>query len=141
MSNITNINFKILRKNAKLTQKQIAQHLNISSSTYVNYELGISEMPYELLFLLADYYAVSIDYLLGRNEVNHVLLSEKELKLIKYYRLIKDDRQKKVEHLLYNEVARAEAENEIQILIPEGEKRGRTAKNKVLKKENNSNEC
>lgn len=51
----------------KRTQKVVAEQLNIVQNTLSNYETGIREMDYEMLFKVADYYNVSIDYILGRN--------------------------------------------------------------------------
>lgn len=57
------------RKLNKLTQKEIADYLNISQPSYIRYENGTSEPSYENLVKLADLFDVSIDYLLGRNQI------------------------------------------------------------------------
>lgn len=56
---------KELRKNAKLNQKQVADILGLTVSAYGNYELGQREPNIESLCKLADYYGVSVDYLIG----------------------------------------------------------------------------
>ena len=56
---------KELRKNAKLNQKQVADVLGLTVSAYGNYELGQREPNIESLCKLADYYGVSVDYLIG----------------------------------------------------------------------------
>lgn len=62
---------KGLREDCDLTQQEIAQVLNCSQTCYSKYELGQREIPIRLLCLLADFYGVSTDYLLGRtNEKN-----------------------------------------------------------------------
>lgn len=55
-----------LREDNDLTQAQIADYLKIRQNTYSQYENGKREIPLEFLWKLADYYKVSIDYLVGR---------------------------------------------------------------------------
>ncbi len=55
-----------LREEEKLTQGYIAKHLGVVQQTYSNYERGNTEVPLEYLSKLADYYGVSIDYMMGR---------------------------------------------------------------------------
>lgn len=57
---------KELRIEAKKKKKEIADLLNITSSTYGRYENGKRTVPVEILWALADYYKESIDYLVGR---------------------------------------------------------------------------
>ncbi len=59
---------KELRKKAKLTQKQVGEILGVNQRTYSNYEIGDRDMSPETLIKLADYYDVTIDYLLGRTD-------------------------------------------------------------------------
>lgn len=56
-----------MREDADLTQTQIAQILGIAQTVYSRYERGYQTIPLELLIRLADYYHVSIDYLVGRS--------------------------------------------------------------------------
>ena len=55
-----------LREDRDLKQKDIAQLLQIHQTTYSDYELGQLNIPTAVLHTLADYYDVSVDYLLGR---------------------------------------------------------------------------
>lgn len=55
---------KILRKQKNLTQSEIAKILNIATSTYVHYELGKRQPDFQTLKNIADFFNVSIDYLL-----------------------------------------------------------------------------
>ena len=59
------IRLKDLRTSELLTQKQIADILNISRSTYKDYELQIKIIPVKHLNEVCNYFNVSIDYLLG----------------------------------------------------------------------------
>lgn len=60
---------KELRQENGKTQKQIADYLNIKQNTYSQYENGKRQIPIEALMRLADLYAVSVDYLLGRTDI------------------------------------------------------------------------
>lgn len=55
-----------LREDQDLKQKDIAAYLAIHQTTYSDYELGALNVPVAVLHKLADYYDVSVDYLLGR---------------------------------------------------------------------------
>ena len=55
-----------LREDKDLKQKDIAELLKIHQTTYSDYELGRLNIPIAALHMLADYYGVSVDYLLGR---------------------------------------------------------------------------
>lgn len=61
---------KDLREDKDLTQKDIAQFLNIHQTVYSRYERGFQNIPLEFLLKLADFYNTSTDYILGRtNEI------------------------------------------------------------------------
>ena len=55
-----------LREDADLSQKQVAEILHIQQTVYSRYERGYQTIPVEHLLVLADYYHLSVDYLLGR---------------------------------------------------------------------------
>lgn len=57
-----------LRKTKSCTQLQLAEYLGISRQAYANYESGKREPDYATLSKLADYFCVSTDYLLGRDD-------------------------------------------------------------------------
>ena len=58
-----------LREDRDLKQKQIADYLLCDQSLYSKYERGERPMPLEYADKLADYYGVSVDYLLCRTDV------------------------------------------------------------------------
>lgn len=58
-----------LREDRDLSQKSLAEYLQIHQTTYSDYELSRLNVPVAVLHKLADYYGVSIDYLLGRTQV------------------------------------------------------------------------
>lgn len=57
-----------LREDTDLTQTQIAQMLLCDQSLYSKYERGERELPLGLAIKLADFYHVSLDYLVGRSD-------------------------------------------------------------------------
>ncbi len=60
---------KELRKERRLYQRELAELLGISIRGYQCYETGEHEPGVKKLIALADYYNVSIDYLVGRTDV------------------------------------------------------------------------
>lgn len=63
---------KELRKNLKIKQQDIADYLKISRQAYSHYENGQRQPTPETLQKLADYFGVSVDYLLGR-DINPIM--------------------------------------------------------------------
>lgn len=61
--------FKSLRLGRHLTQRELADALKISKSTVSMYEAGAREPDHETTELIADYFNVDVDYLLGRSDV------------------------------------------------------------------------
>lgn len=58
---------KSLRKSRGITQKQLAQAIGASERGIQQYELGERKPAYDMLIALADYFDVSLDYLVGRS--------------------------------------------------------------------------
>ena len=63
-----NFRLKELRKKHKLSQVKLAMDLNMNQNTISRYENGIREADYKTLIAFADYFNVSLDYLLGRTD-------------------------------------------------------------------------
>lgn len=61
-------NIRNLREDNDKTQKEVAAYLNIKQTTYSKYKLGKINVPIDVFIKLADYYTVSIDYLVGRGK-------------------------------------------------------------------------
>ena len=55
-----------LREDADLTQKQVGEAINVPQRKYAYYESGQRMVPPQVLCALADFYNVSVDYILGR---------------------------------------------------------------------------
>ena len=57
-----------LRSDADLTQKKVAEYLNMQVTVYRRYEKGEREIPVWAVLKLADLYQTSTDYILGRTD-------------------------------------------------------------------------
>ena len=65
-------NLRGIREDKDIKQKDIAEYLNVSQNTYSQYETGVISLTAEVLIKLANYYDVSIDYLLDRTNNPHM---------------------------------------------------------------------
>ena len=55
-------------QDADMSQKQLSEILHISQRSYSHYETGSRNIPVEMLIRLANYYDISVDYLVGRTD-------------------------------------------------------------------------
>jgi transcriptional regulator with XRE-family HTH domain len=62
----------LLRKGKNLTQQDIAEAIGVTRPAYTAYESGSRKPEYDTLNKIADYYGVSIDFLLGRTSVPYM---------------------------------------------------------------------
>ena len=60
-----NEKIQYIRESKNITQKEIAQHLNIKQQQYSRYEKGINVMPVTYLKEICSYLNISADYILG----------------------------------------------------------------------------
>lgn len=60
---------KLLRLERKVTQKDIAEHIGVSSVSVQRFEYGSVRPSLDTLISLADFFDVSLDYLVGRSDV------------------------------------------------------------------------
>ena len=96
-----------LRKQKGLTQADISRHLHITQQTYSSYETGRRQINYETLCMLADYYEVSVDYLLGRDVSLPSYLNEEERNIIAQYRELGNNAKDAVKNCLLFEYSRS----------------------------------
>lgn len=59
-------NIRALREDGDLKQRELADYLGVSQNTYSQYETGTIALTDQILIKLADFYNVSIDYLMDR---------------------------------------------------------------------------
>ncbi|MBQ3146125.1 MAG: helix-turn-helix transcriptional regulator [Oscillospiraceae bacterium] len=64
---------KELRTKRHISQVELAMDLNMNQNSISRYETGEREADYETLIAFADYFGVSVDYLLGRTDNPNVV--------------------------------------------------------------------
>jgi len=69
---VLNKRIKELRKSKNLTQKQFAEILDVQISSVKKFENGTRRPVLDKLIVIADYFHVSLDYLVGRTENSEV---------------------------------------------------------------------
>ena len=70
------IKLKEIRKMRKMTQVEVARKLNISQSAYNYYENGVSDLNTQAILKLSDLFGVTTDELLGRKQINSIVVPE-----------------------------------------------------------------
>jgi len=84
---------KHLRKEMNLLQKDLAEKLNLTQQTISLYESEKRQPDYETLQKIANFFNVSVDYLLGRTDEKKIILDSVNDASIEYYadnKIIKD---------------------------------------------------
>ena len=76
------MNIKDIRIRKGLTQSEVASALGVSSVVYSRYENGKRQPSIDTLIQMADIFGVTVDYLLGRQDIEDSTLSEYELHLL-----------------------------------------------------------
>lgn len=80
-----------LRKERRLSQKEVADALGISAAVVSNYESGERTPSLENLLSLADFYRCSTDYLLGKDKqiptatIDVSMLTEEQVRLLQAF--------------------------------------------------------
>ena len=94
-------NLKKLRAEEQISQKALADSIGITQQSINKYENHNIEPDIDTLIAIADYFNVSIDYLVGRSDVasfisnkDENILSRDELKLISQYRTLCDEKKR-----------------------------------------------
>lgn len=71
------IKLKMLRESKGLSQREMASKLGFAQTTYSQYELGKREPDFSTLIKIADFFGVSTDHLLGRDESKYSDIDKK----------------------------------------------------------------
>lgn len=88
---------RYLMKENKITAHKLTQDLQISNSSITDWEKGKGTPSINTLIKIADYFDVSVEYLLGRTierKQNEPKLNEGEQKLLEDYRSMSDEGRK-----------------------------------------------
>lgn len=91
-----------LREDLDLKQKDVAEIINTSANYYGDYEKGKREIPLERMIILAKYYNVSLDYIVGLTNSKGGLhkINDEEKSILSLYNGLSDKRKGRVEQLL-----------------------------------------
>lgn len=90
---------KQLRLKNNCTAKQLAKYLNFGGTAISNYESGRNEPSIDTLIKIADYFDVTIDYLVGRTDILNEN-SKNCIKLCEILSLFSDDEINKIINIL-----------------------------------------
>jgi len=63
-------NLKDLREEKEINQEELAKYMSVDRTTISTWETGKHQPDYETLIKLADYFEITTDDLLGRNNIN-----------------------------------------------------------------------
>jgi len=90
-----------LREDADLSQKELAERLNLKSSAISKYEKGLSQPSIPTLIKIAEIFNVSVDYLLGlsslKNPYSTDVFTPKEAEIITKYRKLSKENQIRID--------------------------------------------
>ncbi len=84
---------KELRQSCSLSQRQLGDHLGLSKSSIGNYENGVRQPDFETVILMADYFGVTVDYLIGHSALPTFEVTAQEEKMLQVYRTLPEDKQ------------------------------------------------
>ena len=88
-----------LRNKRRLTLREVAEKLNMSFSNVATIERGESQLREDTAKIFADFYNVSIDYLLGNtdtpNESNHI-----DVAFYDQHGIVTDEQKKEIENFI-----------------------------------------
>lgn len=88
------VRLRQLRKERHITQDALAEKLKLTKQAVSQWERGIREPSFETLEMIADYFNVDTDYLIGREDHTTLLLNGDEHKLVERFRdLSPEDRE------------------------------------------------
>lgn len=93
-------NLKTLRINHHLSQNELSRLLHISQQSICKYESGHSEANETLLIKIADFFGISVDYLIGHNDLPISNSTPEEVLHLNLYKAVSKEQQKAVDILL-----------------------------------------
>lgn len=94
-----------LRIQAGLTQRELAEKIGVKNYTVANWEQNRTEPSIKDLVDLADFFEVSIDYLIGReNDLGEIIISknltDSQIKLLSLFNSLNEERKESILKLL-----------------------------------------
>lgn len=82
-----------LRKQAGLSQQELADKMQVTKQTISQYERNVRKPDYDTILFFCDLFNVSADYLLGKADVTIRLLNSDELEMLSGGNRLSDDEQ------------------------------------------------
>ncbi len=93
-------NLRVLRNEKGISQQQLADVILVSQQSVNKYENHDVEPDIDILIKIADYFDVSLDYLVGRTDIKEMVtkpkmsdLSDKEAKFVQRFRCLKENQK------------------------------------------------
>lgn len=83
---------KELRKQKKYNQERLAMELNVSQATISAYKTGERTPDLEMLIRIANYFNVSVDYLIGNSDILKTLSSDLTQNEVEHLRLYQNQK-------------------------------------------------
>lgn len=93
-------NLKLLREKNKLSQQDLADALGISQQSVYKYEKQGTQPDHDTLIKIADYFEVSVDFLIGHTAVRDP--SAAEMEFLEKYRLLSPEEQASIRMVVDN---------------------------------------
>lgn len=90
------LRLKELRGACHITQEKLAEHMGSSKSSISYYESGKREPDIDMLKQLAEYFHVTVDYLIGLSPLPTEELQQEEMRLLMLYRKMVPEEQNAV---------------------------------------------
>lgn len=100
------LRIKELRTKQKVSQQQLAEHLQITQQAVYKYEHVFSEPDIDTLIECARYFDTTVDYLIGATDYPHLIvnheasITSKENEILKYFRALNDRSQELILELI-----------------------------------------
>ena len=92
---------KDLREERKISQQKLAIELNVSQASISKYEKGLAEPDIPMLCTIAEFFHVSVDYLIGRtstrNNLSAIPMNDREQALLQHFNALTENQKEKVE--------------------------------------------
>ncbi len=89
------LQLKALREAKNISQEKFAKELNVAQNTVSNWERGVRNPDNEMLIKIANYFDVSIDYLLDKKTPS--VSKEKTFQILQIYDALSDEGKHKLE--------------------------------------------
>ena len=85
---------KELRESSSLSQRELGDRVGLSKSSIGNYESGQRQPDMDTLNLLANYFHVTVDYLMGRSDIPTFDISSEEEQMIRFFRKVQKGKRR-----------------------------------------------